>query len=170
VRRRELLAGAAGLAGAAALGAAAHGSARPPADPAQDLAGVLYGNPAAGPASLAVLRTAVQRARHDFQTARYDRLATTLPALIATASATRDEATSQQHSPASTLLPRAAGRRTRRPRRSPLPATSPPHDRRPPARQPGPFPARTTQLHPPHRTAPKLDHRRPRLTSRISLT
>ena len=104
VRRRELLTGAAGLASAAALGATARGHLRPPADPAQALADALYRNPAAGPASLTTLRTAAAQARRDFQTARYGRLAATLPALIATASVTRDDAASQHRETASTLL------------------------------------------------------------------
>jgi transcriptional regulator with XRE-family HTH domain len=104
VRRRELLAGAAGLAGAAALGASRRDQPRPPADPAQGLENLLYGSTAAAPASLSVLDTAVGRARHDFQAARYDRLTVSLPGLIATASATRDHAGGQQRATASALL------------------------------------------------------------------
>ncbi len=90
VRRRELFAHAAGLAGG-----------RRPGLPLTSRANVntatggpgkcSTGTPSpAGPA--AALRTTAA-ARADFQTARYDRLPTSLPRLIATAAATRDNAT-----------------------------------------------------------------------------
>jgi hypothetical protein len=107
VRRRELLTGAAGLAGAAALGATVRGRTRPPADPAHGLEDLLYGTATAEPTSLGALDTAVMRVRRDFQAARYDRLTATLPALITTATATRDHADGRQRALASTLLAEA---------------------------------------------------------------
>jgi transcriptional regulator with XRE-family HTH domain len=107
VRRRELLTGAAGLAGAAALGAAARNSLRPPADSAPGLEDVLYGSTTARPVPLDDLDTAIRNARSDFQNARYGRLAATLPTLVATASATRDHASSQQQTTANSLLAEA---------------------------------------------------------------
>jgi hypothetical protein len=53
---------------------------------------------------LAARRTAVTGIRGDFQSARYDRMAASLPALIATAIATRDHADGQDRAIASTLL------------------------------------------------------------------
>jgi transcriptional regulator with XRE-family HTH domain len=99
VRRRELLAHAAGLAGAAALGWQAGGRAA-----ARRIEGLLYGQAGARPVSLAELRSATHIARADFQTARYDRLAATLPCLIATAAATRDSASAGTCAMASTQL------------------------------------------------------------------
>jgi transcriptional regulator with XRE-family HTH domain len=81
VRRRELLAGAAGLAAAGAVGLP---------QPAGGLETLLYGHVDAEPVSLASLRTATVRARGLFQAARYDRLSAELPRLLATATATRD--------------------------------------------------------------------------------
>ena len=92
MRRRQLLAGAAGLAGAAALGrpgghqgADADRPGRQPGRPAVRRGGPLNLCP------VAALRAATTRARADFQTARYDRLSAALPALIATATITRDQ-------------------------------------------------------------------------------
>jgi hypothetical protein len=65
---------------------------------------VLYGSSTAGPISLSTLDAAATRARHAFQTARYRRLTASLPALIATASATRDYADGQHRATASALL------------------------------------------------------------------
>jgi hypothetical protein len=58
----------------------------------------------AEPVPLAARRTAVTGIRGDFQSARYDRMAASLPALIATAIATRDHADGQDRAIASTLL------------------------------------------------------------------
>jgi transcriptional regulator with XRE-family HTH domain len=109
VRRRELLTGAAGLAGVAALGATARHRPRQPASSVPCLEDVLYGSTTAGPVPLDTLNTAIRTARSDFQNARYDRLAATLPTLVATATATatRDHASSQQQTTASTLLAEA---------------------------------------------------------------
>lgn len=91
VRRRELLTGAAGLAAASTLGlpSAAHAAASSPTGALEDL---LYGHglDSAAPASLAALRSATMKAHGLFQAARYDQLATELPRLMATATATRD--------------------------------------------------------------------------------
>lgn len=104
VRRRELLAGAAGLASAAALGLPPGGRAKSPPGPPTGLAEMLYGGPAAAPVAAAALRAAVAQARADFQTARYDRLAAGLPSLIATATRTRDCADGDDRAVASSLL------------------------------------------------------------------
>ena len=58
----------------------------------------------AEPVPLAALRTAVTKVRADFQDARYDRMAASLPALIATATATRDHAHGHERATTSTLL------------------------------------------------------------------
>jgi len=58
----------------------------------------------AEPVPLATLRAAVTGIRAGFQNARYDRMATSLPPLIATATATRDHADGQERAAASTLL------------------------------------------------------------------
>jgi hypothetical protein len=78
VLRRELLAGAAGLAGASALGLQKVGQGQP-ADPAGGFDDALYGGAVAEPVPLAVLRAATVSARADFQTARYGRLARAFP-------------------------------------------------------------------------------------------
>ena len=104
VRRRELLARAAGFAGAAALGLPTAGLSHPRSDPGGPIDDVLYGDVQAEPASLEVLRSATIEARGFFQTARYDRLTTVLPRLIATAVATRDNADGDDRATASALL------------------------------------------------------------------
>lgn len=92
VRRRDLLAGIAGLAGGTAL-ARLPQQASPPIGAAKftaGLTGVLYGpGPPAEPVPLPRLRAAVTAARADFQAARYRKLAAALPATIQTAVATR---------------------------------------------------------------------------------
>jgi len=107
VRRRELLAAAAGLAGAAALSRPGAAPADSPADLAGGLQDLLYGGGTAEPVPVPALRAATIRARTDFQAARYDRLTATLPRLIATATATRDCADSDERSAASILLANA---------------------------------------------------------------
>jgi hypothetical protein len=104
VRRRELLARAAGFAGAAALGLPAVGLSHRPSGPGGPLNDVLYGSGGAEPVPLEVLRGATIEARGFFQTARYDRLTAVLPRLIATAVATRDYADGNDRATASTLL------------------------------------------------------------------
>jgi transcriptional regulator with XRE-family HTH domain len=102
VRRRELLAGAAGLASAALLAPAAAQaiSAERRSASFDDL---LCGQPA-NPVSLTALRTAIAAKREEFQTARYDRLAAGLPGLIGMAMATRLCASGDAQSAASSLL------------------------------------------------------------------
>jgi transcriptional regulator with XRE-family HTH domain len=100
MRRRELLAGTAALAGAVALGSVRR---RTPG-PTAGLEDVLYGRVEATPVSLAGLRDSIASARDDFRAARYDRLPATLPQLIATARATSDSAGSSEQADASTLL------------------------------------------------------------------
>lgn len=108
VRRRELLTGAAGIAAAAALSAipdrpVAGPAARP--DLSAELQRVLYrGDPAVNPVSLPSLHRAITAARADFQAARYRQLAGTVPALIATATATRDTADGDRRPQAEALL------------------------------------------------------------------
>ena len=82
VRRRELLARAAGLAGVAALGLPATPRLQANADPRGHLDNLLYGGASAQPVSLATLRTITAQARASFQTARYDRLAAMLPRIV----------------------------------------------------------------------------------------
>jgi transcriptional regulator with XRE-family HTH domain len=103
VRRRELLAGTAALAGAAALGPAGPGRHGPGPGPAAALEDVLYGRADAAPVPLARLRAAIAGARDDFRAARYDRLPAALPKVIAAAQATSDNADSE-HAEASTML------------------------------------------------------------------
>ena len=100
MRRRELLAGTAALAGAVALGSVR----RSTPGPAVGLEDVLYSRAEAMPVPLAGLRDSIVSARADFQAARYDRLPAILPRLIATARATSDSAGSSEQADASTLL------------------------------------------------------------------
>ena len=104
VRRRELLASAAGLAGAAALGLPTTGWARTLISPGGSLEEVLYGDQSAQPVSLAALRSTAAWARGCFQAASYDRLAAGLPRLIGVAAATRDNANGDERATASALL------------------------------------------------------------------
>ena len=102
VRRRELLAGAAGLASAAFIAPVASAENRDSRLSAgfEDL---LYGQPAE-PVSLATLQAAIGRKREEFQTARYDRLSSGLPSLIGTAVATRQNTSGGLAGTASSLL------------------------------------------------------------------
>ena len=104
VRRRELLARAAGLAGAAALGLPGTGRAQAPADPAGGLEDLLYGRTTGEPAPVSALRAATVRARADFQTARYERLAAGLPRLIAAATASSEIADPGERAAVSAVL------------------------------------------------------------------
>jgi transcriptional regulator with XRE-family HTH domain len=104
MRRRELLASAAALAGAARLnGPAASRSGAPPASVAA-LEDLLYSQPSAEPVGLPALRTAVFNARDDFREARYSTLPARLPQLITTAQATASAAGTSEQAAASTLL------------------------------------------------------------------
>jgi hypothetical protein len=104
VQRRELLARATGLAGAAALGLSTAGRPRTLTDARGSLEKLLYGNTGAEPVPLATLRATATHARACFQAARYDRLMAALPRLIATATATRDSMVGDKRATASTLL------------------------------------------------------------------
>ena len=104
VRRRELLAGAAALAGATALARGTAGRTGAPPGSAAGLEDVLYGRTEAAPVPLAELRASTTAARDDFRAARYDRLPSALPRLIAAAQATSDNAGSVEHAEARTLL------------------------------------------------------------------
>ena len=72
--------------------------------PGGSLEDLLYGKAAAEPVPVAALRAAATRARADFQTARYDWLSASLPALIATATITRDHDDGDDRATASALL------------------------------------------------------------------
>jgi len=104
VRRRELLACAAGLAGAAAFDLPVTSRAQALTDPGVHIDDLLYGRAGAEPVPLAALRAATTQARACFQAARYERLMAGLPRLIATAAATRDSADGDERAAASTLL------------------------------------------------------------------
>jgi hypothetical protein len=104
VRRRELLASAAGIAGATALGLPSVARPDKHQGPARGLEKLLYGNIEATPVPLTALRSQTLRARGDFQAARYEQLAAGLPALLATAAATRDHTEGDGQSTASALL------------------------------------------------------------------
>ncbi|MCW2943496.1 MAG: binding protein with helix-turn-helix domain [Actinoallomurus sp.] len=106
VRRRELLTGAAGLAAAGAIGVQHPARASRPSDPAGGIENLLYGHGLADaePVPLAQLRTATSRARALFQAARYDQLSAELPNLIATATATREDADTDERLATDALL------------------------------------------------------------------
>ena len=104
VRRRELLAGAAALAGATALARGTAGRTVATPGSAAGLDDVLYGRTEAAPIPLAELRASTTAARDDFRAARYDRLPSALPRLIGAAQATSDNASSGEHAEATTLL------------------------------------------------------------------
>ncbi|MEV0407689.1 helix-turn-helix transcriptional regulator [Actinoallomurus sp. NPDC050550] len=106
VRRREFLAGAAGLTAAGALSLPGPARAARAADPTGGLENLLYGHGLDGtkPVPLPTLRTATGRARALFQAARYDRLAAELPHLIGTATATCDHADGDERLAADALL------------------------------------------------------------------
>lgn len=102
VRRRELLAGAAGFASAAFLAPAAQAQ----SEPSPRFGDLLYGRPAQ-PIPFRALRAALTAKREEYQTARYSRLAAGLPGLIGTAVATRQAVGTEQESTASNLLAEA---------------------------------------------------------------
>lgn len=93
VRRRELLAGAAGLGITLATGLSSPAAAAPQsatADPAAGLEAALFSPPAAEPVTQARLVKGLSAAHADFTAARYSALGEHLPALLAAAEATRD--------------------------------------------------------------------------------
>jgi hypothetical protein len=96
VRRRELLTGAAGLAGTAALALPIAGRGLAGPGSIAGLADSLGGARSAEPVPLATLRAAIGDARVEFQTARYDQLAVRLPGLIDAAVATSQAADREQ--------------------------------------------------------------------------
>jgi transcriptional regulator with XRE-family HTH domain len=106
VRRRELLAGAAGLAAAGALGLPQTARASRTVDSAGGLESLLYGHSLDGaePVPLTALRTATARARVLFQAARYDQLSAELAHLIATTTTTRDHTDGDERVAADALL------------------------------------------------------------------
>ncbi len=107
VRRRELLANAAGLVGSAALARPVVGRSQAPLRPHASLADLLYAGGVGEPVPMGTLGAAIAARRADFQMARYDRLAAGLPGLIATADATRQCAGAGQEAAASSLLAEA---------------------------------------------------------------
>lgn len=105
VRRREMLAGTAALAGAAVLGQAASSQSKAPRGEGRVLDDVLFGNAAkAAPVPLPKLRTRLDASREDFRNARYGRLPLVLPGLLAAANATTENASSAELSAARNLL------------------------------------------------------------------
>jgi len=105
VRRRELLAGAAGLAGAAFFSPAGSWVSTP-SDLSSGLNDLLYGH-GTGPIPVGALQAAITARREEFQTARYDRLSCGLPGLIGAAIATRQYAASGEEAKACSLLAEA---------------------------------------------------------------
>jgi transcriptional regulator with XRE-family HTH domain len=103
VRRRDMIAGTAAFAGAAALGRAPV-AAGVPRRPVAGLEDVLYGQADAVPVDPGRLRAAITVARGDFRDARYDRVPAVLPKIIAVAQATRDNAGGAERAEASGLL------------------------------------------------------------------
>jgi transcriptional regulator with XRE-family HTH domain len=106
VRRRELLAGLVGVTGSALAGAAARPLGARAALTAQQLQPLLTGGPSRGfPAvGVQVLRGRLAAAHATFCACRYGELAGIMPGVIATAQASLDEATGQQHDQISALL------------------------------------------------------------------
>ncbi|MER6913904.1 helix-turn-helix domain-containing protein [Streptomyces sp. NPDC000594] len=90
VKRRDLVNGALGISAALLTSTPAH--ATPSGPPTAPLERALFEPPAARPASHADLAQDLTRARAAFSAARYQALGRALPALIATAEATRDHA------------------------------------------------------------------------------
>jgi transcriptional regulator with XRE-family HTH domain len=109
VRRRELLAGAAGISISLAAGLpAAAATPRPAqADPAAGLESALFSPPAAEAVPLPRLQKGLAAAKADFTGARYGALGEHLPALLAAAEATRDAASGQAREQAQAAVARA---------------------------------------------------------------
>jgi len=102
VRRRELLAGTAGLAGAAVLASSAS-RANPVGNTSPGSEELLYGRPG-DPVPVDALRGDIAAKRKEFQTARYDQLSAGLPGLIGSAVATCQSASRMDGCTASALL------------------------------------------------------------------
>lgn len=107
VRRRELLATAAGLASVATLRLPPPGRTLISTSPVVALESVLYSSTSDEPTSLSALRAMVVRARADFRSARYGRLAQELPPLLAAAISTHRAADAGERATAVTLLTEA---------------------------------------------------------------
>jgi transcriptional regulator with XRE-family HTH domain len=111
VRRRNLLAGAAGLGFTLATGLpATPAPAAPcptPVDPAAGLEAALFSPPAAEPVPLPKLTRGLAAAKADFTGARYVALGEHLPALLAAAEATRDASTGRAREQAQAAVARA---------------------------------------------------------------
>jgi transcriptional regulator with XRE-family HTH domain len=109
VRRRNLLAGAAGLGISLATGlpAAAAASRPAPVDPAAGLESALFSPPAAEAVPLPKLQKGLTAAKADFTAARYSALGEHLPALLAAAEATRDAASGRGREQAQAAVGRA---------------------------------------------------------------
>ncbi|MFV2086721.1 hypothetical protein [Micromonospora sp. LOL_021] len=111
IRRRAVLGGLAGLAGAAfstGPGAAGHATARPPGL-TTELSGLLIGSaPSSGPPVRPVeLRATLAAASADLQACRYARLATRLPQLVAGAAAVAANTDDDQRCAGAALATRA---------------------------------------------------------------
>ncbi|WP_327066849.1 XRE family transcriptional regulator [Kitasatospora sp. NBC_01302] len=109
VRRRDLLAGAAGIGFTLAMGlpTPAVAAGRPvPVDPAAGLGAALFAPSAAQPVTAARLDKGLAAAKADFMAARYGALGEHLPALLAAAEATRDAASGQAREQAQAAVAR----------------------------------------------------------------
>jgi hypothetical protein len=104
VRRRKLMASALGISAGLVTGAPA--AAETPRDPSAALEHALLNPPTAQPAAHQELTAALTAARNDFASAHYTALGQTLRELIATAEATRDEATGQARDRVQTCVAR----------------------------------------------------------------
>jgi transcriptional regulator with XRE-family HTH domain len=109
VRRRELLAGIAGLAAATTFPAVPANAGGRREQLIRAVEDFLHGAqvPIAESTPLPLLRSAVIAARRDYQAARYERLSAVVPPLIAAATATRDAATGDDRAAADTALAEA---------------------------------------------------------------
>ncbi|MFE2970138.1 helix-turn-helix domain-containing protein [Streptomyces sp. NPDC059340] len=109
VRRRNFLAGAAGLGATLASTAttAAAADSNTATDPAAALESALFQPITAEPMPLDRLSLALTAARSDFREARYTSLGEELPAVIAAAEATRDSLSGTRREHASTIVARA---------------------------------------------------------------
>jgi hypothetical protein len=109
VRRRELLAGVAGVAAVVAWPGKAAAMPGGRETLVRTVEGLLHGTSqvTGEPADLSVLRAAIAGAGRDYESARYRRLAAGIPGLVATATATRDAAGGDDRPTAEAMLAQA---------------------------------------------------------------
>ncbi|MEW1551795.1 helix-turn-helix transcriptional regulator [Streptomyces tsukubensis] len=93
VRRRELMTGAAGIGAAAFLASSTTPATAQPLSPVRPLERALFEPPSAQPRPLTEVHAALTGGRTAFSSAQYSALGAALPALLATAEATRDQTT-----------------------------------------------------------------------------